>query len=390
MRTTRRQFMSLAASGLALTGGLDALAADARLEELLEPLREKFDLPAVYGAIATSDGILAAAAGVRRRGDTTRASRVDRVRIGSVSKPFTSTATMKAIELRRFASTTRIGELFPEMDGFIRPEYLKVTIEDLLLHTAGLTNTEPPEMNQKRVPAEAVQFAIPGVPYTRYAYTLRLLQCVPTTAFGKYNYSNPGYIALATALERATRVPFEEFVRANVFAPLGLSTAMYGMPGSEGGLEQPWYHPVKNGTSLPPFSGSPRNDQAAIAASQGGVCLSIRDLARFGQVFLGAGADRPAGLSPGSYRQLIMASPRVASRTLAWEIAQHDKLGKTLQHTGTNGDPRGAWSNAVLTIAPDKHLCVAIATNRGEAWDAIFAARDALAAWALQSANKFQ
>src|SRR5688500_17405903 len=62
------------------------------VSELLAPIRERHDLPALAGAIITLDGIEAIGVdGVRRRGGSERATIDDRFHLGSCTKAMTAT-----------------------------------------------------------------------------------------------------------------------------------------------------------------------------------------------------------------------------------------------------------------------------------------------------------
>ncbi len=347
--------------------------------EALDKALTKYNTPALYAAVATPDGIFVASRGIRMLGKTAKADFRDKVRIASITKPFTAAMIMKLNEKSKLSTSDTISKLYPEAVGLIDPGYEKTPILDFLLHRSGATNVEPPEMASKSVPPGAKNYAPAGVQFDRFGYMLRLLQVAPSKTKGKYAYSNPAYVVLAAISERATGSEYEDLVERYVFNPLGLKSAGFGMPGHDGQLDQPAYHPYDKGVARRIFEGSPVNDQGRLAASQGGIHLSIGDLARFGWAFVAAFNGKPIGFSAQTYQTMMTPSAEVATRTPVWEVVQTSSMGQALEHTGQNGDSRGNWSNSILTLSPERRIVVAVATNRGEAWQCLYELRDALA-----------
>jgi CubicO group peptidase (beta-lactamase class C family) len=125
-----------------------------------------------------------AAAGVTRAGETiaTRGDTSHRVRLASVSKPVAALATLVAAE-----------EGVLDLDDPAGPE--GSTVRHLLAHASGLpfdgsTPIAPP--GRRRI------------------------------------YSNTGFEQLAEAVAREAEIPFDEYLRAAVFEPLGMRAELYG------------------------------------------------------------------------------------------------------------------------------------------------------------------
>ena len=140
-------------------------------------------------------GATVAAAGVLRDGDVvgTHGPRDSQLRWASITKPAVALATLVAAE-----------EGVVDLDEAAGPE--GSTVRHLLAHASGLPfhGTAP--------------IAKPG--------TRRI-------------YSNTGFEQLAASVERAAEMPFEEYLRAAVFEPLGMRAELRGSAGAgvEGTLD---------------------------------------------------------------------------------------------------------------------------------------------------------
>ncbi len=348
------------------------------LSDIAAEACKRFNMPAVYVAVATTKGIQFGVGGYRINEPNLKilASSKDRVTTASITKPFTAMVAMALHEKNILPMGRTFSKLFPETTGFIDPGFGDATPLRLMTHQCGLPNATGDEILTKTVPSGAERFALSGAPLDRYKYLLRLLQFPPTATKGKYTYSSPGYIVLAAMEERAARSKFEDLVSKYVFRPLGLKSAAVGLPGTPGKTDQPTYYPYKNGIPGPSFPGNPQNDQSALNSSTGRIVLTIDDLARFGWAFVAGAEGVGLGLLPSTYKICITPDREVPTRTPVWEVVDRNYVGRVLEHTGQNGDQRGFWSNSLIIVSPSKKLVVAIMSNRGEAWDGLFFARD--------------
>lgn len=142
--------------------------------------------------------------------------------VASLTKPIVAMATMKLVEKGRLS-------LEENIDTYLRSWQLpdnshttnrKVTIKDLLSHTAGITGggfdgykhadsipTLLAILDGKR-PATNIPFTIDTIPGTTY------------------NYSGPGYLILQQALVDITQQPFPDLIKQLVLAPLGMNNSV--------------------------------------------------------------------------------------------------------------------------------------------------------------------
>src|SRR3712207_5781921 len=106
------------------------------LEQALEEIREKHDLPGLAAAVVRGGRVVSnAVAGVRRMSTGDRLRIDDRFHIASCTKSMTATLAAIAVEEGRLQWTSRLADVLPELRG-ARREYQGATLEQLLAHAA--------------------------------------------------------------------------------------------------------------------------------------------------------------------------------------------------------------------------------------------------------------
>ncbi|MBR0082155.1 MAG: beta-lactamase family protein [Clostridia bacterium] len=136
--------------------------------------------------------------------------------LASVTKQFTASAVMLARRMGLLQLEDEITKYFPELEA-----YKGVTLRHLLSHIGGVPDYFDDAdwfinlwKEEKRVPgnSEIVRFLCETKlePYFKPGE--------------KYEYSNTGYNLLAETVEKVSGVPFEEFLRRNIFEPAGMSS----------------------------------------------------------------------------------------------------------------------------------------------------------------------
>ena len=109
------------------------------LNDLLEPIRQKYELPALAGGIVHAGELIGlGAVGVRRVGSPERVTVQDRWRLFSCGKAMTATLIALLVEEGVLSWQTTIGEVFPDLLGTIDAAWQAVTVEQLLAHRTGL------------------------------------------------------------------------------------------------------------------------------------------------------------------------------------------------------------------------------------------------------------
>ena len=265
----------------------------ADISGLLEPIRQKHNVPAICAAVVNSDGIVAiGAVGLRRRGDTTPVTTNDLWHLGSDTKAMTAAVVAQLVEQKKVRWTSTLAELFPELADRMHPQLKDVTVLQLLSHHAGLTEN----LNWR-------SFASRGdMRRQRQAVLEQALTEKPKYTPGtQAHYSNLGYVVAGIAVERISGKSWEDQIQESLFKPLGMTTAGFGGVGTPGLLDQPWGHRA-DGSSVE--GNGPNMDNALVMAPAGCVHASITDWAKFIIDQLRGGMGKSALMTPDTYRTL--------------------------------------------------------------------------------------
>lgn len=334
----------------------------ADIADLLEPIRQKHNVPAICAAVVNSDGIIAVGAvGVRRRGDTAPVTTSDLWHLGSDTKAMTAAVVARLVEQKKVRWTSTLAELFPDLADRIHPQLKGVTVLQLLSHHAGLTEN----LNWR-------SFASRGdIHRQRQAVLEQALTEKPKYTPGtQAHYSNLGYVVAGIAVERISGKSWEDQIQESLFKPLGMTTAGFGGVGTPGQLDQPWGHRADGS----PVEGSgPDMDNALVMAPAGCVHAGITDWAKFIIDQLRGGMGKSALMTPDTYRTLH-TPPFGDDHALGWLAVERDwGGGMVLNHTGSN-----TMNYANTWIAPSRDFAVLVCINQGG--DTAFAASDEVVA----------
>ncbi|MCG8403796.1 MAG: beta-lactamase family protein [Phycisphaerales bacterium] len=349
------------------------------LSRLLERERKKQTLPAVAAVVIHKSRIVAeGVAGYRKKGSKSKATLKDRWHLGSCTKAMTATMVARLIEQGRLSWDTTIAQALPHLADDMRPEYRNITIEMLLSNRGRIGH-------EWDVPGLwPVLWKREGMPFEeRRKMAKAMLDQPPKVAKGEYFYSNCGFSIAGHMAETITGKPWEDLVRENVFVPLKMRSAGFGIPWKAEPIKEPWPH-NKDGTPVRP---DPMADNPPSIGPGGTVHASIRDWSKFViEHMKGARGKKSGFLKPSSYKRLhrgrkIKGSPN--EYALGWMIIERewakgkksDDRGRCLQHAGSNN----SWY-ALVWIAPERDFAVLCATNIGG--EGIFSKIDAVC-WAV-------
>lgn len=217
-------------------------------------------------------------------------------RIASISKPITAVGVMQLVEQNKLGLDDRILDrvkIAPLPGKPLDPRWQKITLRMLLRHTAGWDrNKSGDPIGIPSEIAKAFNQPTPVTPLQVIRYTMtRPLDFDP----GKgYAYSNVGYLLLGRAIEAASGMGYEAYIKKHVLAPLGIRTTQLGRALPENRAPgEVTYHDAKGqqGTCLyPPRRGEkvPIPDGVQNLEgfeAHGGWIASAIDLVRFASAF---------------------------------------------------------------------------------------------------------
>ena len=327
------------------------------LRQTLAAAREKDHLPAV-AAVVQIDGKLVAegALGVRALGHPETVTINDRWHIGSDTKAFTATLIARLVEqgVMRFDDT--LAASFPAFAEAMDPAYRNVTVTQLLSHTAGL----PSLTDDKELPPfmAAIKSAN-GVKAQREAIARKYLTMPPASKAGEFAYSNLGFIIAGAIAEARTGKTWEDLIREQIFAPLGIKSAGFGPPGAPGKFDQPSGHKEEAGKLVALDPASAEADNPPALGPAGTINIALKDWLLFAQDQLAGEHGRGKLLKPENYRKLH--TPVTGNYALGWGAKLGpDGVPLLITHTGSNG----FWV-ADIRIMPRHDMIFLVVTNAG-------------------------
>jgi CubicO group peptidase (beta-lactamase class C family) len=338
-----------------------ASVGDEMITSLLQPIRQKFDMPAMAAAVITGENVpRCGAVGVLKRGSTVPV-RLDCLwHLGSDTKAMTSTLVAKLAEQHKVRWDSTLAEIFPDLASGMNQAFCKVTVRDLLTHRAGLpANLDYSQYvtgNVQALRRRAVRDATAGAPVNG----------------GAFLYSNLGYILAGAVVEKVTGQSWEQAITQALFEPLGMHSAGFGATGTPGQVDQPWPH-AADGTPAP--ENGPAADNPPILGPAGRVHCTIQDWARFVQDQLRGDRGEPALLAPESYQQLH-APAAGGDYAMGWIAVERSwGGGRVYNHGGDN-----TMNFANVWMAPQRDFAILVCVNQGgqKAFEATDAAVGAL------------
>jgi CubicO group peptidase (beta-lactamase class C family) len=281
-------------------------------------------------------------------------------RLASVSKQFTAAAVLLLAERGQLSLDDSIAKFFPDFPAYGRD----VRVRHLLNHTSGLLAYE------EFIPAGATEPVLD-------ADVLTILQRQERTYFppgAGFRYSNSGYALLALIVEKISGQKFPEFLRRNIFAPLGMRHTRMNLRDSKPDSRRAFGYSRRE-------SAWERTDQSltSYVLGDGGIYSSVEDLARWEKELSSPRLLRPETLAQ-AMSATTPARPLGEDRAAAeadaglgygfgWFVGSY--RGEPVVWHG--GSTRGFRTH--LLRIPGRRLTVILLTNRNEGDAAALARR---------------
>lgn len=354
MFATRRALLGGFAA-LPLGGAFPALARvrsdNAAAEAALDAVFAETAPPALAAGIVSREGLgWAGVRGVRRAGSEDAATTDDRWHLGSNTKAMTAAVFGRMVEQGRARWAMPLSEAFPGLT--IDPAWSGTTLDDLMHHRAGLLDAGLLDQAWLMA-AHADQRPLP---VQRAELAARAFSAPPAGPKGAFSYGNVNYIVVGAALEAITGQPWETVIAAELFTPLGLTSAGFGAPGGEA----PWGH--RGGVAVNPagFADNPR-----ALGPAGTVHMDMADYGRFIAAMMGGGPD---WLGDATRTHLLTpAAGDPPAYACGWGVgtapwAGVGGPGPIISHNGSNT----MWFATVLA-APERGLGFIALSNDGAA-----------------------
>jgi len=258
----------------------------------------------------------------------------------------TATSVMVLVDRGQVLLTDRVGRHVPE---FATAGKESITVEQLLRHRGGLI-ADNPLADYRDGPAAALD---------------RIWQLRPLhDPDSRFLYTDVGYIVLGELVQRVGGMPLDQFARANVFEPLGMTETTFRPDGFLSLRAAPTER--RDGRWMRGEVHDPRAHLLGGVAGHAGLFATSRDVAAFAHMIMGQGELHGRRvLSPAAVAAMTSsgATPPGQARGLGWDI--------DTSFSAPRGDlfPRGGFGHTGFTgtslwIDPASQTVVVILTNR--------------------------
>jgi CubicO group peptidase (beta-lactamase class C family) len=318
-----------------------ALRGDAEIAELLEPIRQKYHLPALGGAIVDSEGIsVMAVDGMRKQGESAEVTIEDVWHLGSDTKAMTATMIAALVEQGKLSWDSKLGDIFADLR--LPAPMRKITLLHLLTHRGGLpANADWKSLSETGSLVEQRRAAVAQLA------SIELL----SSPGSRFAYSNWDYVVVAAMAEQVTGISYENLMKTILFEPLLMHSVGYGPTGTPSDLSEPWGHTVH---------GVPYQiDNPLVMAPAGGVHCSLEDWCKFISDQLRGSEGKHALLKTESYTRMHTA-PFGGSYALGWLVANRAwGGGRVFTHAGSN-----TLNMAVVWMAPAHDFAALVVCNQ--------------------------
>ena len=272
--------------------------------------------------------------------------------VASLTKVVATTpAVMKLVESGGIRLTDPVRKYLPEFGGHGKDA---ITIQQLLTHTSGL---------------RAGIATRPAWWWSDTAIRMASAQAAQQEPGSVFRYSDIDFLLLAEVVHRVSGRPFEEFVRSEIFVPLGMRDT--GFLPDVSSLERIAPSEPANGAMLRGTVHDPTARAMGGVAGHAGLFSTAEDLAKYCRMLLNEGElDGTRVLTADSVRAMtsVQTSEAIAERRgLGWDIdsaysrprGRHFPIG-SFGHTGFTGtslwiDPfsRTFWIFLSSRLHPD-------------------------------------
>ena len=328
----------------------------AQAEQWLKLLYQQNLLPSVSVAVGIRGNLVwESAIGFSDVSSGTLANQSTQYRIGSISKPITTTAIMRMQEKQLIS----IDDLFGALVKDYSAENSGFTIKQLLAHQSGVRHY---------IDQLGENFNRKEYSSTREAASIIENDALLFPPGEQFHYSTYGYTLVSLAMESAYSIPFEKIMYEEVFIPSGMTSTIFDKAEntSKDNMATPYLHIGKSLYRSPAANSSYKY-------AGGGYLSTPSDLVRFANSLLNdtllTDDSKDIMWSPVALANGAMNPENYA---LGFRVGQDD-WGRYVHHGG-----KSVGGYSFLLIYPEQDVVIAFASNvtpSGESFDRLQEAR---------------
>jgi D-alanyl-D-alanine carboxypeptidase len=315
---------------------------EARVDSVADAVLKRTGVPSASVAVVRDGHVVYAHAyGSSKLEPATAADAGLRYSIGSISKQFAASCILLLQQDGRLSLDDRVSRWFPDLT---RAD--EVTIRELLSHTSGYQDYWP----QDYVPPPMLS------PITARGimdqWAKKPLDFDPGT---RWQYSNTNYVIAGAIVEQVSGMPFFDFLRARILAPLGLASATdidvsrLTEPEATGYLRY----------GLGPLHPAPKEAKGWLFA-MGELSMTASDLAKWD-----ISVTNRSLLQPASYQELETEVRLTNGVGTGYGLGVDVDMFSGHRMIAHSGEVSGFTAENM--IFPDDHAAVAVLTNQDAA-----------------------
>jgi CubicO group peptidase (beta-lactamase class C family) len=261
-------------------------------------------------------------------------------RLASVTKQFTAMSILMLEKKRKLSLEDSLSKYFS-----ILPPYIsKIKIKDLLTHSSGLIDYEDLMPVSQVTPLHD----------TNCLQLMFFADSLYFPAGTEYKYSNTGYAILALIVEQVSGKPFSQFVKENIFKPLGMKTTVAFEEGKNTVANRAYGHSFENGNWK-------QTDQSLTSAvlGDGGIYTNVQEYTKWIKALWNY------KLLPETTQLRAWSKTQLNNgKTIDYGYGWHVEDFLNITHPFHDGSSIG-FRNSV-GLFPEQKLMVIILTNRNE------------------------
>ena len=289
--------------------------------------------------------------------DVSKADRVNehtRFAIGSTTKAMSSAALGMLVDEGKLKWDDRVIDYLPDFRLYDPWVTRELTIRDLLTHRTGLPSTD-------------LLWARADFSADEMMRRLRFVR--PASSFrSQMEYQNNTYAMSGAIIAKVSGMPWEDFVRTRIFAPLGMTETeplVSGLPGKPN-VATP-HDAIRDTVRQVPIRTTDP------VASAGSVWSSVSDMSKWMRFVLDSGrVGTKRLLTPATFTELVtpqirapqalypaltLSKPHTFSYALGWFVQEYQ--GQTVwMHTGSIDG-----MSAIIGLMPDRRVGVYVLAN---------------------------
>ncbi len=329
-----------------------------RLTAVLDKEWEKNQFSGVLLVAQTGKPLVYHATGYRNFEKKIKLKKTDLFELASVSKQFTSMLIMKLESEGRIRYEDTLGKYIPGLP------YHQITIRHLLTHTSGLPDYQAimdAYWDKSRIAGNA----------DAIDYLKRYPQVIHFRPGENYQYSNTGYLLLASIVEAVTGQDFIDLVHQWIFKPLSMKNAGFRTPESRKQIKifargHIYEGEKKQYTDADSFPSSNYTIWLGHRKGPGRISASAEDLLKWDQALYTDKIINPSGLKP-AFTPYTLTNGRVSNYGFGWVINPASGLGLLVHHSGDNP----GYRTHIMRYVDKGYTVILLNNNSNERMEAI-------------------